>query len=246
MSEQCVTDRGEDVRAVLGGGGDVAADGVPVLGGSLGAEPAGDLLLGLGRAEVAFGLVGGGRYVQVAGEAQHIVFTIAQDFQQDPPDRLLDGLGRSGDAPDVGEADPDAVAEVVDQFLPGLGVDLGAALGAGEIGLVDEGADRGLDLLGPVRAGIGPGAVLKIAKQVPTAELMLMLAELRRVIVLVPVVDKDTGQVGDDESLKTSPGSGRRAGTRCTARCRRPAGTSWPCAHPPGSVSHRSTPHTPG
>ncbi len=42
-------DGGEDVGAVLGGGGDVAADGVPVAGDLLGAEPAGDLLLGLPR-----------------------------------------------------------------------------------------------------------------------------------------------------------------------------------------------------
>jgi hypothetical protein len=36
------------VGAVLGGGGDADADGVPVAGGLLGAEPTGDLLLGLG------------------------------------------------------------------------------------------------------------------------------------------------------------------------------------------------------
>ena len=59
--------------AVLGGGGDVAADGVPVPGGFLGAEPAGDLLLGLGRAQVPLGLVGGGRDAQVEDEPQHVV-----------------------------------------------------------------------------------------------------------------------------------------------------------------------------
>ena len=42
-----VADGGEDGDPVLGGGGGVSADGVPVPGGFLRAEPAGDLLLGL-------------------------------------------------------------------------------------------------------------------------------------------------------------------------------------------------------
>ena len=46
-------DGGQDVGAVLGGGGDVPAYGVPVAGDLLGAEPAGDLLLGLGWPQVA-------------------------------------------------------------------------------------------------------------------------------------------------------------------------------------------------
>jgi hypothetical protein len=43
------TDGGHDVCAVLGGGGQVAADGIPVLGGGLRAESSGELLLGPGR-----------------------------------------------------------------------------------------------------------------------------------------------------------------------------------------------------
>jgi hypothetical protein len=42
---------------MLGGGGDVAADGVPVAGGLLRAEPAGDLLLGFRRPQVTLGLI---------------------------------------------------------------------------------------------------------------------------------------------------------------------------------------------
>src|ERR1035437_5383630 len=53
-----VADGGEDLVSVLFRGGGVAADGVPVAGGFLGAEPAGDLLLGLRWPDVAFGLVG--------------------------------------------------------------------------------------------------------------------------------------------------------------------------------------------
>jgi hypothetical protein len=51
-------DGGQDVGAVLGDGGDVAADGVPVAGDLLGAEAAGYLLLGLSGSQIAFCLVG--------------------------------------------------------------------------------------------------------------------------------------------------------------------------------------------
>jgi hypothetical protein len=73
---------GQDVDAVLGGGGQVAADRVPLAGGFFGAEPAGDLLLGFGWAQVAFGLVGGGRDRQVVDEPQHVVLPVAEAFEQ--------------------------------------------------------------------------------------------------------------------------------------------------------------------
>src|ERR1039457_5247498 len=75
-------DRGQDVGAVLGGGGDVAADGVPVAGDLLGAEPAGDLLLGLSGPQVAFRLIRSRRDPQVTGEAEHVVLSVAQAFEQ--------------------------------------------------------------------------------------------------------------------------------------------------------------------
>ncbi len=50
------------VEAVLGGGREVAADAEAVGGALLAGEAPGDLLLDLGRAQVAFGLVGGGRH----------------------------------------------------------------------------------------------------------------------------------------------------------------------------------------
>src|SRR5487761_1639402 len=74
---ECVAQRGQDVDAVLGRGGQVAADRVPVSGGLLGAEPAGDLLLGFRWAYVPFGLVGGGRDAQVGGEPQHVAASVA-------------------------------------------------------------------------------------------------------------------------------------------------------------------------
>lgn len=49
-----VVDGGQDVGAVLGDGGDVAADGLPVPGGLFGAEPPRYLLLGFRRPQVAF------------------------------------------------------------------------------------------------------------------------------------------------------------------------------------------------
>jgi hypothetical protein len=67
-----VADSGEDVEAVLCGGRCEAADGVPVPGGGHRAEPAGDLLLRLGRAQVAFGLVGRGRDRGVGEEPEHV------------------------------------------------------------------------------------------------------------------------------------------------------------------------------
>src|SRR5580700_4865351 len=72
-----VAQGGEDADAVLGGGGNVAADGVPVPGGLLGAEPAGDLLLDLGRSHVSLGLVRGRGYAQVGGEPEHVVLAVA-------------------------------------------------------------------------------------------------------------------------------------------------------------------------
>jgi hypothetical protein len=52
-----VADGGEDLVPVLGGGGCVAADRVPVPGGGQRAEPAADLLLGFRGPRVAFGLI---------------------------------------------------------------------------------------------------------------------------------------------------------------------------------------------
>ena len=60
---------GEHVVAVLGRGGEVSADCVAVLGAVFAGQPPGDVLLDLGRSQVAFGLAGGGWHVEVVGEA---------------------------------------------------------------------------------------------------------------------------------------------------------------------------------
>lgn len=67
-----------------------------MLGALFRAESARDLLLGLGRADIAFGLVVRGWDLEVVREAQHVVLAIAKYFQQDATDGLGDGLGRPG------------------------------------------------------------------------------------------------------------------------------------------------------
>src|SRR6266542_5959939 len=57
VSGEGVADGVHDVGAVLAGSVEVAANGVAVAGGGLGAEPARDLLLGFRRAQVALGLI---------------------------------------------------------------------------------------------------------------------------------------------------------------------------------------------
>jgi hypothetical protein len=74
-----VAERSEYVVAVFGGGGEVAADGVAVLGTSFAGQPAGHVLL------VLAGAVGrvrpGWRWadLEVVGEAQRVVGSVAQD-----------------------------------------------------------------------------------------------------------------------------------------------------------------------
>ena len=67
---------------MLADGGDVAADADPGTGAGLGAVAAGDLELGLGRAEVAFGLVVGERHGQVAGVPQDLLVAVAEPDEQ--------------------------------------------------------------------------------------------------------------------------------------------------------------------
>lgn len=72
-------------------------------------------MLALAGPLVAFGLVGGRRYAQIVGEAQHVVGAVAQHFKQQP------GLALSGTAAvggGVGQADEHALAEPVDQRSP--------------------------------------------------------------------------------------------------------------------------------
>jgi hypothetical protein len=96
-----VTDVGQDADAVLAGGAEVAADGVAVPGGLLGAEPPGYLLLRLRGPQVPLGLVGGGRDPQVIDEAEHVVLPVAQALQQVAEGLLL----AAGNVGHFGQAD---------------------------------------------------------------------------------------------------------------------------------------------
>jgi hypothetical protein len=73
------------------------------------AEPAGDLLLGLRRAQVLLGAVRGWGYAQVRQEPEHVVLAVTQAFQQHPR-RWLFHVG-AGDAAHLGQADANSVAE---------------------------------------------------------------------------------------------------------------------------------------
>ena len=97
--EQAAQD-GEDVVAVLAGGVDVAADVQPVLGGLFAGEAAGYLLLCLGGAHAALADVVRGPDPGVCGEPQHVVFSVAAEFEQVTAGVLGGGMLRPGDAGD--------------------------------------------------------------------------------------------------------------------------------------------------
>ena len=194
MAEDRVTQGGQDVGAVLAGSGDVAADGVAVPGGFLAAEPAGDFLLGLRRARVPFGLVGGGRDAQVIDEAQDVVVAVAQCFEQGAVLELLAALA----AGYLAQAEDDAVPEGVLQRCGDQVGHGGQVLVAGGVRGVDEAAQRVGDLDGPVRAGVGLGGVGEVAKEMGCAELVDQPGE--GVVVLIPVMDDDGAvEVGQHE-----------------------------------------------
>lgn len=70
------------VDAVFAGGGHEAPDASLCRGAGLGTEGAGDLHLGLGRAQVALCLIVCERDGEVVGEAQHLGLPVAQAFQE--------------------------------------------------------------------------------------------------------------------------------------------------------------------
>jgi hypothetical protein len=155
-----VVDGGQDVGAVLGDGGDVAADGVPVAGGLLRAEPAGDLLLGLSWPQVAFRMIRSRRDPQAGGEAEHVGLPVAQAFEQVAAGLLL----AAGDAGDLGQAHQDAVLERVGQWRGDVAGDGGQGLGAGGVRGVDQALQRPGGLDGPVRIWVLLGGVGQVAQ----------------------------------------------------------------------------------
>jgi hypothetical protein len=92
------------------------------------------------------------------------------------------------------------VAEQPQVFRSGVGGNGGQALVAGEVRGADQGAQRVGDLAGPDRAWVGLGGVFEVPEQVSCAQLVDDAGEL--VVVLVPVMDHHTGQVGEHERLE--------------------------------------------
>ncbi|WTL66047.1 hypothetical protein OG339_06495 [Streptosporangium sp. NBC_01495] len=119
--------------------------------------------MGFGWTDVAFGLVVRRWHEQVVSKTQHVVLTVAQHFQQDAAEGLGDGLGRSGEAAHLRQADPHSVAETLEPHCLGARLDGVLTLPAGEVGGMDKPAQRGLDLGRPGGFGVGLGAVFKIA-----------------------------------------------------------------------------------
>src|SRR5262249_2685879 len=153
---------GEHLCPVFAGGGEVAADGVAVAGGVFGAQAAGDFLLGFGGAQVAFGLVGGGRDAGVEDEAQHVGFAGTQVFQQPLPVVTLVEAGGAGAGGQVGQPGGDGVAVGADQGDGGQGGNGGQAVGAGVVRGVDQPGELG----GPGGTGVGLGGVFQVAQKV--------------------------------------------------------------------------------
>jgi hypothetical protein len=105
--------------------------------------------------QVAFGLVAGRRDGGVGEEPQYVGFAVAQAFQQGAGWRLPGFL--AGHAADLGQAGGDIAAEQR-QVLRGLVCgDGGQALIAGQVRLVDQGAQGVCGLAGPDAPSAEPG-----------------------------------------------------------------------------------------
>jgi len=135
--------------------------------------------LALAGPQVAFGLIRGGRHAQVVGEAQHILGAVTQDLEQ-APGLAFPGAGAVGAG--VGQPDQHPVAEPVDQ--PGadvVGVRVEAGV-AGEVGFVDQPAQRVGDLGRPGGVGVDLGGAVEIPQQMLAAQLVDQRPELGGVV----------------------------------------------------------------
>src|SRR3712207_5323021 len=145
-------------------GVDVAGDVEAVLGDLLAGEPSGDLLLGLGWAQVAFADVVRGPDPGVGGEVQDVRFVVAAELQQHPSGGLGGGAAWAGVGPDFAQPDPDGVAELADQRLSDGRWDGRLSGVAGLVEGVDQPAQRALGLFGPHRTRMGLGGVGEVAQ----------------------------------------------------------------------------------
>src|SRR4051794_23040863 len=117
------------------------------------AVAAADLELGLGWADVAFGLVVGEGDAQVAREQQHLGVAVAQALKQ------VAGLGLTapGNTAVLGEPDQQRVAPRVEQRIGDLWRDRREVLATGLVGGGVEAVQGAQRLLGPGLGGIGLG-----------------------------------------------------------------------------------------
>jgi hypothetical protein len=120
------------------------------------------------------------------GEAQDVGLAVAQHLQQQSG---LAFAGAGALAEGVGQRDQHAVAEPADQLVADGEVDLVEPGVAGQVGLVDQLAQRPGDLRGPDGVWVDLGGVVKIAQKMRTTELVDQPGELARVVVLVAVCD---------------------------------------------------------
>ena len=97
------------------------------------------------------------------GEAQDVALAVAQDLQQQSGLALA---GAGAVAGGVGQPDRSSVAQPAQQPLADVGGDRDVAARAGEVGVVDQFAQRPGDLRGPDRVGIDLGGIVKITQQV--------------------------------------------------------------------------------
>jgi hypothetical protein len=129
-------------------------------------QAAGDLLLGLERADAALREVVSWPDPGIRGEAEHVVVAVAAEFEQFTAGFLLHGGLRPGDAADAGQSGEDGVAELACQRGEHFFRYGGKSKLNGTMPLVDQAAQRPLRLHRPDRARVGLGAVLEIPKQV--------------------------------------------------------------------------------
>ena len=95
------------------------------------------------------------------GEAQHVGLAVAQDLQQQPSFAFT---GTGAVAGGVGQSSQYPVTEPGDQRVADVGGDRDVAGRAGEVGVVDQFAQRPGDLARPDRVRVDLGGAVKITQ----------------------------------------------------------------------------------
>ncbi len=124
---------------------------------------------------------------------------VAQAFEQAASDELLAALVCRRD---LGEPDAHGGAELADEALQDVVRDRGAAVGAGEVGLVDQAGHRLPELRRPQRVRVRLDHILDVAQDVGRAQGVDQDLQLGVVVEGVPVVDDDPGHPREQERLE--------------------------------------------